>query len=127
MRMDQGTAVHASPPRRRIIRRPRLTTLLDASSARVTVLLAAAGYGKTTLAREWLEQPGRDSSWLRITTSASDVAALALSLTFVAGGVTGYSSPRLPQWLRSVDATAHETEALTTHVTDAFHQWPSPT
>ena len=37
------------------IKRPRLTGLLDDSGARILLLLAPAGYGKTTLAREWIE------------------------------------------------------------------------
>jgi ATP/maltotriose-dependent transcriptional regulator MalT len=38
-----------------VIKRPRLTTLLDESEARIILLVAPAGYGKTTLARQWLE------------------------------------------------------------------------
>ena len=40
--------------RQRIIKRPRLTRLLDESRSRFLMLIAPAGYGKTTLAREWL-------------------------------------------------------------------------
>ena len=43
--------------RRHIIERPRLTRLLDETSARVIMLVAPAGYGKTTLARQWLAKP----------------------------------------------------------------------
>ena len=39
---------------RHIIERPRLTRLLDETTARVIMLVAPAGYGKTTLARQWL-------------------------------------------------------------------------
>ena len=39
-----------------IIKRPRLTKLLDESEARVILLVAPAGYGKTTLAREWVRE-----------------------------------------------------------------------
>src|SRR5205814_1063644 len=45
------TAVEAA--RRYIIKRPRLTRLLDNANARVLMLIAPAGFGKTTLAREW--------------------------------------------------------------------------
>jgi ATP/maltotriose-dependent transcriptional regulator MalT len=38
--------------RRRIIKRPRLTRILDESGARIILLVAPAGYGKTTLAHE---------------------------------------------------------------------------
>ena len=37
----------------RIIERPRLIKLLDETDARTILLLAPAGYGKTTLARQW--------------------------------------------------------------------------
>ena len=50
------TATHAKPKarrERRIIERPRLIKLLDECEARIILLLAPAGYGKTTLARQW--------------------------------------------------------------------------
>ena len=49
------TAVEAA--RRYIIKRPRLTRLLDNANARVLMLVAPAGFGKTTLAREWVGRP----------------------------------------------------------------------
>ena len=39
--------------RRRILERPRLIRALDRSHARVRMLVAGAGYGKTTLAEQW--------------------------------------------------------------------------
>src|SRR5215210_5863426 len=44
-----------------IIERPRLTKLLDETTARVITLVAPAGYGKTTLARQWLAN--RPHAW----------------------------------------------------------------
>ena len=41
------TAVEAA--RRYIIKRPRLTRLLDNANARILMLVAPAGFGKTTL------------------------------------------------------------------------------
>ncbi|HSC92158.1 MAG TPA: hypothetical protein VLB86_10940, partial [Gaiellaceae bacterium] len=46
---------------RHIIERPRLTKLLDESNARVILLVAPAGYGKTTLARQWVAS--RPHAW----------------------------------------------------------------
>ena len=59
--MNEQTKPRALPRRQRIIRRPRLTRLLDeaAKRCRILMLIAPAGYGKTTLAREWVEQSGR--------------------------------------------------------------------
>ncbi len=50
---------------RHIVRRPRLTNLLDESPARLKLLIAPAGYGKTTLAQQWLESPERRDVWYR--------------------------------------------------------------
>jgi hypothetical protein len=65
---------------RHIIERPRLTTLLDEADARVILLVAPAGYGKTTLAREWLGQRDRTGLWYPARSGASSVAALARGL-----------------------------------------------
>jgi LuxR family transcriptional regulator, maltose regulon positive regulatory protein len=52
--------------------RPRLTSVLDAADAQAVVLCAPAGYGKTVLARQWLE--GRPVAWC---TPAGGAEALA--------------------------------------------------
>jgi len=58
------------------IKRPRLTRLLDESGARFLLLVAPAGYGKTTLAREWTD--GREGViWYSGGPAMADVAALA--------------------------------------------------
>ena len=62
--------------RRRIIKRPRLTRMLDESRARIILLVAPAGYGKTTLAHEWLDE--RQAAWYRCGPASADVAALAV-------------------------------------------------
>ncbi|HEY0415195.1 MAG TPA: hypothetical protein VGC78_02310, partial [Gaiellaceae bacterium] len=51
---------------RRIIERPRLTKLLDETDARTILLLAPAGYGKTTLARQWAKTLTR-AVWVTLT------------------------------------------------------------
>jgi ATP/maltotriose-dependent transcriptional regulator MalT len=66
--------------RRRIIRRPRLTELLNAAPSRVIALVAPAGFGKTTLAREWLASGERRGTWYRGTEASSDVAELISGL-----------------------------------------------
>ena len=66
------------PPVRRIIERTRLLKQLEEANARTILLIAPAGYGKTTLARQWLERhEGRELS-LRL--AESDVAVLARAL-----------------------------------------------
>src|SRR6266496_6111233 len=60
----------------RVIKRPRLTRLLDAASSHVLALIAPAGYGKTTLAREWIGTEKRRGVWYRASDASSDLAAL---------------------------------------------------
>src|SRR6266576_6853554 len=63
-----------------IIKRPRLTKLLDESGARIILLCAPAGYGKTTLAREWTEAQIERVAWYSAGPSICDVAAFACDL-----------------------------------------------
>src|SRR2546430_6905723 len=60
-----------------IIKRPRLTKLLDESEARIILLCAPAGYGKTTLAREWVETRSEPVAWYRGGMEMLDPAAFA--------------------------------------------------
>jgi LuxR family transcriptional regulator, maltose regulon positive regulatory protein len=78
MEAGQAKPTRETAARRHIIERPRLTRLLDQTQARVIMLVAAAGYGKTTLARQWLEDKAH--AWYGITPASSDVAALVLGL-----------------------------------------------
>lgn len=75
----EGTVTTRPRAQSFIIKRPRLTKLLDESEARIILLVAPAGYGKTTLAREWLE--GREGVlWYSGRPAMADVAALASGL-----------------------------------------------
>src|SRR3954471_19879857 len=78
--MDEDTITTPRTGQRYIIRRPRLTKLLDESEARTVVLLAPGGYGKTTLLREWLAAR-TDVAWYPGGPAMADVAALAAGVT----------------------------------------------
>src|SRR5947209_11162616 len=76
---SEGTAKKSAAAPNFIIKRPRLTKLLDDSEARIILLVAPAGYGKTTLAREWVS--GREGVvWYSGRPAMADVAALASGL-----------------------------------------------
>src|SRR4051794_9351889 len=75
---DDGIAAAVEAPRRHIIERPRLTRLLDEADARILMLVAPAGYGKTTLARQWVESAGRNGCWINATPAVRDVSSFAL-------------------------------------------------
>ena len=61
---------------RRIIERPRLIQALDECDSHAILLLAPAGYGKTTLAQQWVKTVGR-SIWLSCTPEHRDVVTFA--------------------------------------------------
>jgi len=74
-------AASAAQPKRvrresRIIERPRLIKLLDDTDARTILLLAPAGYGKTTLARQWAKTLN-GAVWVTLSAEDCDIAALA--------------------------------------------------
>jgi DNA-binding CsgD family transcriptional regulator/tetratricopeptide (TPR) repeat protein len=76
--------------------------LLDESEARIILLVAPAGYGKTTLIRDWVaELVGQRVAWYRAESAAADSAALAAGLADVLARATGGSSERLVARLSS--------------------------
>jgi ATP/maltotriose-dependent transcriptional regulator MalT len=69
---------------RRVIERPRLTRILDACDERTILLHAPAGYGKTTLARQWTRTLS-NALWLRLTPTHRDVAVFAHDMAELVG------------------------------------------
>src|SRR5689334_1207733 len=80
--MSEGTLTARGQAQNSIIKRPRLTSILDESKARILLLVAPAGYGKTTLAREWIENK-EDVAWYSGGPATADVAALAVGMAEV--------------------------------------------
>ena len=110
--------------RRRIIRRPRLTKLLDESPARIKLLIAPAGYGKTTLAQEWLSEPSRQDVWYRGGPAAADVAALAAGLSVAASEVVPDAGKRMRERLRATGHPEEDVEILAELFAEDLQSWP---
>jgi LuxR family maltose regulon positive regulatory protein len=107
-----GRAKQARPVsalQRRTIERPRLMRRL-LGSARLLLLVAPAGYGKTTLARQWSEKVR--AGWLGANLGSADVAAFARSLA----DALAFCAPGLPrlvdETIRAMQHPAHEVERL---------------
>lgn len=67
------TKLYAPRPRRRLVNRPRLLDRLSRGLARgLTLVSAPAGFGKTTLVSEWLQQVNRPSAWLSLDENDND-------------------------------------------------------
>jgi LuxR family transcriptional regulator, maltose regulon positive regulatory protein len=108
--------------RRRIIKRPRLTRMLDESGARIILLVAPAGYGKTTLAHEWLE--GRRAAWYRASPASADVAALAAGLARAAAEIVPGAGARMTQRLRATDRPEEDVRILAEMLAEDLAEWP---
>ncbi|MDQ5874711.1 MAG: LuxR C-terminal-related transcriptional regulator, partial [Actinomycetota bacterium] len=110
--------------RRRIIERPRLCALLDGSKARVRTLIAPAGYGKTTLAEQWVGRDGRRGPWFTARRASTDVAALALGLARASTDVVPGCDDRLREHLRALPAPADNIEVLAEILGEDLESWP---
>ncbi len=93
-----------------LIKRPRLTRILDESNARIILLVAPAGYGKTTLAREWLE--GKRHVWYRASSADADVAALAVGIASAAAELVPGVDRRIRQRVRAARDPEREASVL---------------
>jgi LuxR family transcriptional regulator, maltose regulon positive regulatory protein len=110
MEAGQAKPNRETARRAHIIERPRLTRLLDQTQARVIMLVAAAGYGKTTLARQWLKD--KEHAWYSTTSASSDVAALVLGLARALTDPTNQKFTVLRERLRATREPEQEVARL---------------
>ena len=108
---------------RNLIERPRLTRLLDQSSARVILLVAPAGYGKTTLARQWIRT--RPHAWLQATPASADVAQLAVRIATVVSGLAGGDERSVVEFLGRTNRVVDEIATLASLQTELLSDWPT--
>jgi ATP/maltotriose-dependent transcriptional regulator MalT len=112
-----------APLFRRHARRPRLTALLDEATAQSILLTAPAGYGKTTLAREWLQ--GRDDvAWYRATAASADVGAFSAGLADAVAPIVPGAGERVYQRLRVGDATERLARPLAELLSEDLETFP---
>src|SRR5260370_4721178 len=79
--MVETITAAASPALDHIIERPRLIARIEeGGGARISALAAPAGYGKTTLARQWSQRQPGPVAWYRTTRASGDVALRAVRL-----------------------------------------------
>ena len=108
---------------RRHARRPRLTRVLDENTAQTILVTAPAGYGKTTLAAEWVQ--GRDDVvWYRATSGSADVAAFSAGLADVMAPLVPGVGDRLKQRLRVADTPERAARPLAEILSEDLETWP---
>ncbi len=100
------TKLYIPPPRPKVVSRSRLIEQLNKSlHGKLTLISAAAGFGKTTLVSEWVAGCGRPVAWLSLDEGDNDparfltylVAALQTIAANIGAGVLGVlQSPQPP-------------------------------
>ena len=120
--MEDEAEQEISAGRRHIIERPRLTRLLDETSARVIMLVAPAGYGKTTLARQWLAT--KPHAWYQGTASSGDVAALAVGIAEAVEPMVPGAGRRLREWLPTSREPEQELGVIEQFLSEDLAEWP---
>ncbi len=63
-----------------LIERPRVLDQIAASATPLVALVAPAGYGKSTVARQWARGDGRDASWVALRGADDDPVVLIRSV-----------------------------------------------
>ena len=103
-----ATKLYVPPPRPKVVLRPRLIERLNegiAASRKLTLISAAAGFGKTTLVSEWIAGCDRPVAWLSLDEGDNDPAQFLTYLisalqTFApkigAGVLAALQSPQPP-------------------------------
>jgi LuxR family maltose regulon positive regulatory protein len=72
---------------RGLVSRPRLVEMLSTPTARVCVLSAPPGFGKTSAAVDWLHSTGTTSAWLSLDEADNDPGRFVPYLIAAIGGV----------------------------------------
>jgi LuxR family transcriptional regulator, maltose regulon positive regulatory protein len=99
--------------------------MLDENSARVHMLVAPAGYGKTTLAREWLSEPERNDVWYTGGPASADVAALALGIAEAASRIIPNAGTRMRERLRATGQAEKDVDILADLLAEDVQTWPT--
>ena len=123
-RNGRGHATDGSGAQSHIIKRPRLTKLLDDSGARLILLVAPAGYGKTTLARQWLAAYRRPVAWYRASTASADVAVLATGLAVEIDAAVADGKTVTTDRMTSLAAVQQRPDILARALSRSREAWP---
>lgn len=121
--MTEARDAVLKPLFRRHLRRPRLTALLDEATAQSMLVIGPAGYGKTTLAREWLQ--GREHvAWYHATPASADVGAFSAGLADAVAHLVPEAGERVRRRLRVGDATERLARPLAELLSEDLEAWP---
>jgi ATP/maltotriose-dependent transcriptional regulator MalT len=108
----------------RHVPRARLTTALDDARAQSIVLYAPAGYGKTSLALEWLSERD-DAAWFTAQPDAGDVGAAVMGVGLAASSIVPGAADRIRQRISIVEEPAQAARTLAEILAEDLADWPS--
>ena len=122
-----------------LVPRPRLLDRLRAApAAHMTLIVAPAGYGKTTAALQWLENVGGDAAWISLDRADRNPQRFARYLVAALGGVSGagFEACRAlldartpPPWSYVCDTLVAELDSLSEQTflaLEDYHEIDSP-
>ena len=89
------------------------------------MLIAPAGYGKTTLAEQWVVRDGRVGVWYTSRSASTDVAALALGIARASTALIDDCDHRLREHLRALPAPAENIQTLAEILSEDLASWPA--
>ena len=111
---SQARGMHA-------VSRPRLSELLDArADARLVLVSAPAGFGKSTLLADWLANSDLAWGWLSLDVGDNDPARFWRYLLAAVGAIDGAGRPL------GSDGITVEGEDAVTELLDRLAAWPEP-
>ena len=117
------TKLHVPRARTRLVMRPRLFKELDEGVRnRVTMVVAPAGYGKTTAVAEWIGQRGFPAGWISLDSGDSEPAHFWRYLISALEPVLPKIGGKLANFLHSIGSSPLKT--LITLLIDDLHTQP---
>lgn len=124
--MDASNASASRPAsQRRIIERSRLLQQLDASGFRTVLLVAPAGYGKTTLARQWSHRVG--GAWLGLSAASADIPVLSRELSTALAEIASIDLSHVEAATRAArtpaDQATNISKAILEHISEPVPSW----
>jgi len=109
----------AQRAQRRIIERPRLLEQLEETDARTILLVAPAGYGKTTLAQQWMRGRKR-SAWYTASAASRDVVVLSRDVADAVTSALGSSASHFTEFLQTIENPVRDASRIVDTLTDAI-------
>lgn len=111
----------------RLIERPRLLEKLDGSDARIIALIAPAGCGKTTLARQWVTGRNLAHAWYSVGPEGFDVAAVAARIAAAVSTILPGAGERMLTRLSVSTNPEAEAVLLAEFLAREIAVWPAGT